>query len=215
MKSNRKIAYALVSFFLLLTVAFFVVVVPMIQESEAKKPSLPIIGNNQNHHVQPFSFTDQDGKTITEKDVAGKICVVEYFFATCKGMCPKMNENMKLVYDRYKADDRVLILSHTVDPEHDSAAVLKQYGDRFGADARHWKFLTGDKKQLYDMARYSYLINAEQDTTGVSIDKDFIHDKHFVLVDGQGRIRGFYDGLDAEAVKKLNTDIATLLKEKQ
>ena len=215
MKSNRKIAYALVSFFLLLSVAFFVIVVPMVQESESKKPSLPIVGNNQNHHVQPFSFTDQDGKTITEKDVAGKICVVEYFFATCKGMCPKMNENMKLVYERNKSDDRVLILSHTVDPEHDSAAVLKQYGDRFGADARHWKFLTGDKKQLYDMARYSYLINAEQDTTGVSIDKDFIHDKHFVLVDGKGRIRGFYDGLDAEAVKKLNSDIATLLKEKQ
>lgn len=213
--TNRNIAIVLVVFFMLLSGAFFGVVVPMIRENDARKPVLPIVGNDQNHHVQAFSFVDQDGKTITEKEVAGKICVVEYFFATCKGMCPKMNENMKLVYDKYKNDGGVVLLSHTVDPEHDSVAVLKAYADRFGANAAHWKFLTGDKKQLYDMARYSYLINAEQDTTGVSIDKDFIHDKHFVLVDGNGRIRGFYDGLDVEQVKKLVADIALLEHEKR
>jgi len=121
---------------------------------------------------------------------------------------------MKLIYDKYKSNDKVLILSHTVDPEKDSAAALKLYASQFSADSKHWLFLTGDKKQLYEMARYSYLINAEQDTTGLSPDKDFIHDKHFVLVDTKGRIRGFYDGLDQVSVNKLITDIAILLIEK-
>ncbi len=212
---NKTIAVVLTIFFVTLSAAFFFIVIPMIQENEMKKPALPIVGNDQNHHVQPFSFTNQEGKTITEKDMVGKICIVEYFFATCKGMCPKMNDNMRLVYEKYKTNDGVVILSHTVDPEHDSVSVLKKYSLRFNADPNHWMFITGDKKQLYDMARYSYLINAEQDTTGVSIDKDFIHDKHFVLVDGKGRIRGFYDGLEQGEVKKLNGDIDLLLKEKK
>ena len=120
---------------------------------------------------------------------------------------------MRLVYNKYMGDGRVLILSHTVDPERDSVSTLKKYSQRFNADAKQWMFLTGDKKQLYDMARYSYLINSEQDTAGISIDKDFIHDKHFVLVDGMGRIRGFYDGLETGEVNKLIGDIGILIKE--
>jgi len=211
---NKKIALLLLLFFVFLSIAFFVVVIPMIQNNESKKPTLPIVGNDQNHHIQPFAFTNQDGITITEKDVIGKIYIIEYFFATCKGMCPKMNENMRLVYNKFKTNDRVLILSHTVDPMRDSIKALKNYSLRFDANAKHWMFLTGDKRELYDLARYSYLINAEQDTTGVSIDQDFIHDKHFVLVDGKGRIRGFYDGLEVGEVNKLIGDIEILLREK-
>ena len=211
--TNKKTTYFLILFFVLLSMAFFAIVIPVIKKNEAKKPVLPIVGNNQNHHIDSFSFTDQDGKTITNKDIAGKVCVVEYFFATCKGMCPKMNHNMAAVYEKYKGDDRVILMSHTVDPERDSAEALKNYASQFNADASHWLFLTGDKKKLYEMARYSYLINADQDTTGVTIDKDFIHDKHFVLVDKKGRIRGFYDGLQTGDVQRLIGDIALLLKE--
>jgi protein SCO1 len=213
MKDKRTGAFLLI-FFLLLCLCFFVVVVPMIRNREAKKPVLPILGTNLNHHVQPFSLLNQDGQVVTEKDMAGKVCVVEFFFATCKGMCPKMNSNMALVYEKYRNNDRVLIMSHTVDPQKDSVAALKNYAGQFGAQTSHWMFLTGDKKKLYELARYSYLINADQDTAGVSIDKDFIHDKHFVLVDGMGRLRGFYDGLQAGDVARMTGDIGLLLDEK-
>lgn len=199
---------------MLLGVAFIGYIFPKIRENQQKQPSLPIIGNDQNHHVSPFSFVNQDGKAITNEDVKGKICVVEYFFATCKGMCPRMNENMEKVYKAFIGNKDVLILSHTVDPTKDTVKALKAYSLRFDADPNQWMFLTGDKKQLYDMARYSYLISADDDTAGVSIDKDFIHDKHYALVDGYGRVRGFYDGLSPADISKLITDINTLLKEK-
>ncbi len=199
---------------MLLAISFIGYIFPKIQENQQKQPQLPIIGNDQNHHVAPFSFINQDGKTITNEDIKGKICVVEYFFATCKGMCPRMNEHMEKVYKAFRGNKQVLILSHTVDPLRDTAQALKAYSLRFDADPQQWMFLTGDKKQLYDMARYSYLISADDDTAGISIDKDFIHDKHYALVDGYGRIRGFYDGLDDASITKLIADINTLLKEK-
>ncbi len=180
---------------------------------EQKTLVLPVVGNEQNHHIAPFSFLNQDGKVITNEDVKGKICVVEFFFATCKGMCPKMNENMVTVSKAFKGNKNVVILSHTVDPTKDTVKALKEYSLRFDADPAQWMFLTGDKKKLYDMARYSYLISAEDDTTGVSIDKDFIHDKHYTLVDGYGRVRGFYDGLNPGDVNKMIGDINALLKE--
>lgn len=209
---NKKTAIFLISFFILLSAGFMSYYYKI--SHEQKQLSLPIVGNDQNHHISPFSFVNQEGKTISNEDVKGKVCVVEYFFATCKGMCPKMNENMVKVYQAFHGNKDVLILSHTVDPIKDTVQALKEYSLRFDADPNQWLFLTGDKKKLYDMARYSYLISAQDDTAGVSIDKDFIHDKHFSLVDGYGRVRGFYDGLDATDIGKLIVDINTLLKEK-
>ncbi len=211
MKTNKTTIF-LISFFIALGVGFIWYSFSVIHDQ--KKLALPIIGNEQNHHLAQFKFINQDGKAITNEDIKGKVCVVEYFFATCKGMCPKMNENMEKVYKAYRGNKNVLILSHTVDPQKDTVAALKAYSLRFDADPTQWMFLTGDKKELYEMARYSYLISALDDTAGVSIDKDFIHDKHYALVDGFGRIRGFYDGLDPENVKQLITDIGALLKEK-
>lgn len=179
--------------------------------TKVKVKTLPFLGEPE-HSVRPFSFINQDGDTITNQDVLGKICVVEYFFATCQGICPKMNENMNLVYKKFRGNPDVIILSHTVDPEEDSAAALKKYSQQFEADARQWMFLTGDKKQLYDQARYSYLISAQDDTSGVSIDEDFIHDNHFVLVDRKGRLRGVYDGLKPEEIVRLSSAIEELLK---
>ncbi len=209
--NNKKTTIFLISFFMLLGIIFLGYTYKVTKGQ--KKLALPIVGNEQNHHISPFSFVNQDGKTITNEDVKGKICVVEFFFATCKGMCPKMNENMVIVSKAFRGNNNVIILSHTVDPIKDTVKALKEYSLRFDADPTQWMFLTGDKKKLYDMARYSYLISAEDDTAGVSIDKDFIHDKHYALVDGYGRVRGFYDGLNPGDVARMIGDINALLKE--
>jgi protein SCO1/2 len=212
MKKNKN-GIILISFFIVLGVAFLSYYYSVSTEKK-RRSALPVIGNEQNHHISEFSFTNQDGKTITNADIADKIVVVEYFFATCKGICPKMNENLAKVYKVFKGNKNVMFLSHTVDPKKDTVAALKAYSLHFDADPLQWMFLTGDKQKLYDMARYSYLISAEDDTTGVSIDKDFIHDNHYILVDNHGRIRGFYDGLEDEGVKKIVSDIKTLIEEK-
>lgn len=212
MKNNKTTVF-LVSFFILFGIAFLAYYYKVSSE-QPKKSELPILGNVPDHHVAPFSFVNQDGKTITNEDIKDKIVVVEYFFATCKGICPKMNENLSKVYEKFKNNNDVIILSHTVDPVKDTVAALKAYSMQFNADASHWMFLTGDKKQLYDMARYSYLISAQDDTAGISIDKDFIHDNHYVLVDNYGRIRGMYDGLDDNKVDSMVGHIKMLLDEK-
>lgn len=211
--NNKKTGIVLLCFFMLLGIAFLSYYFKV--SHEAKKSALPIIGSEQNHHVGDFSFTNQEGKTITNADVKGKIYVAGYFFATCKTMCPKMNENLNTVYKAFKGNKNVLILLHTVDPKKDTPAALKEYALRFDADPDQWIFLTGDKQQLYNMARYSYLISAEDDTTGIKIADDFIHDKHYSLVDGYGRIRGFYDGLLPSDMERLIEDIKTLLKENE
>ncbi len=209
--NNKKTGLMLICFFIILGVCFlaYYYKVALVHQ----KSNLPVIGQEQNHHIGNFSFTNQAGKTITEKDMNGKIAVVSYFFATCRSICPKMNENMTKVYKAFRGDTNVIIMCHTVDPKKDTVEALKAYGSRFDADPKQWMFLTGDKKQLYDMARYSYLINAEDTANGVTIEDDFIHDQHYVLVDRFGRIRGFYDGLDNEKVTTLIRDINDLLKE--
>jgi protein SCO1/2 len=207
---KQKTTLFLISFFILLSAVFMTYTYNLTKD---RKPTLPTFGN-PGHHVQDFSFTNQEGSIISQKDVQGKVYVVSYFFATCRGICPKMNEHLTKVYEAYKGNPKVLILSHTVDPKRDSFQALKAYSTRFDADPKQWMFLTGDKKALYNMARGSYLISALDDTAGVSIDKDFIHDNHYVLVDQSGHLRGFYDGLKVEEVNKLIGDIDILLKEK-
>lgn len=207
---RKNIVVILLSFFFLLSAGFMLY---YYKEMKAAPKRLPVLGN-EGHTIDTFTFISQEGQTVTKKDVEGKILVVEYFFATCKGICPKMNENMAKVYQAFRGNKDVLILSHTVDPEKDSAAALKAYSLKFDADPKQWLFLTGDKQNLYDKARYSYLISAEDDTAGLSIDEDFIHDKHFALVDKNGRLRGtFYDGLDNGSVSQLIGDIKELMKE--
>lgn len=180
---------------------------------EAPK-TLAVVGN-PGHTIESFSFTDQTGGTVTEKDVAGKIFVTEYFFTTCKGICPKMNDNMAKVYAAFRGNGDVKILSHTVTPQIDSAPVLKAYAARYEADPVQWKFLTGAKADLYQKAEDSYLISALENQKGLSIEEQFLHDKHFVLVDRQGRLRGkFYDGTSEGEVQQLIGDIKELLKEK-
>lgn len=209
MKKN-KTGLFLLGFFIIFAAVFMSYFYKVTRE---QPKSLPVLGN-PGQKVTAFSFINQDGKTITNADVKNKICVVEYFFTTCKGICPKMNENMTKVYAAFRGNDDVMILSHTVDPKKDTVEAMKAYSLRFDADAKQWMFLTGDKKELYDMARYSYLVTAADDTATVDIDDDFIHTDRFVLVDRDGRIRGQYEGTDIGAVNQLIGDIKELLQEK-
>ncbi len=209
MKVTRN-GIILIGFFIVLIIAFVAYTYPKLKQPE----KLPTIADNLGHKIHEFSFVDQEGDTITNETVTGKIYVAEYFFTTCKGICPRMNENMSKVYEAYRGNKDVLFLSHTVDPMKDTVGAMKAYSLRFDADPKQWHFLTGDKQELYNNARYSYLISASDDTAGISIDNDFIHDEHFVLVDRNGRIRGkYYDGTNDEDVAQLIEDIGTLLKE--
>jgi protein SCO1/2 len=164
-------------------------------------------------YVQPFAFTSQDNSIITQKDVAGKVYVAEYFFTTCKGICPKLNSNMKIVYSKFKSEKDFLILSHTVDPETDSAGRMKRYADSLGV-TDGWLFLTGAKEDLYKAARLSYLLDDPKNGND-KIENQFIHTQFFALVDKSGRVRKIYDGLKKEELDELEKDIPALLNEKE
>ena len=160
--------------------------------------------------IRPFQFTNQDGQLVTQERVKGKVFVAAYFFTTCKGICPRMNNNLKTVYDALKAEPDFLLLSHTCDPETDSVAQLKKYVDSLGVDTRKWIFLTGRKDSLYNMARLSYTIDDPANNVQ-SIEDDFLHTQFWALIDRNGDVRKIYDGLDDREVKKLIEDARKLL----
>ena len=162
------------------------------------------------HKIPAFSFVNQNGKIITDKTYAGKIYVADFFFTTCGSICPKMTNNMALVQQAYLTESRVMFLSHTVFPEIDSVAVLKRYAQEKGVNDRKWNLVTGDKKEIYSLARKAYL--------AVKLGKpselyDMVHTENFVLVDAQKRVRGFYDGTNKEEIARLIADIQLLLQE--
>jgi len=163
--------------------------------------------------VHPFSFITQDGQPFTEKDMLGKVCVVNYFFTSCRGICPRMNNNMRMVYEAFKDEPDFMIVSHTCDPETDSAPVLKHYADSMKVDTRKWVFLTGRKDSLYNAARNSYLLDDPKNAV-VNINDQFLHTQFFALVDKNGNLRAqIYDGLKKDELAKLKEDIKELLKE--
>jgi len=190
----------------------------------------------RNPNIPPYSFTDQNGKTFTNDKTEGKVYVAEFFFTTCKGICPRMNANMRRVFDLFKDEPNFMILSHTCMPETDSVPLLKAYeqkminselvktkdGSYEIADSAtlhnsnpNWYFLTGDKKMLYKMAREAYQIDNDKPDPAQNIADQFIHTQFFALVDNQGRVRGMvYDGLNETEVQQMITDIKGLLKEK-
>ncbi|MFL5752748.1 MAG: SCO family protein [Bacteroidia bacterium] len=162
------------------------------------------------HTIAPFRLMNQFGDTITEKTTEGKIYVADFFFATCQSICPVMSSQLTRVQEANKGND-VLILSHTVNPMHDTVEVLAQYGNKYGAIKNKWHLLTGSKKEIYDLAKNSYLVNALEDDGSL---EGFLHSETFLLIDKQKRIRGIYDGTDSIAVNKLIGDIRILMNEK-
>ena len=168
-------------------------------------------------YVQDFSFTDQNGQAVNEHNFDGKVYVTNYFFTTCKGICPKMNFNLSGVYDQFKNDKDFAILSHTSMPETDSVPLLKAYQQKMiGSEQNNiakWYFVTGDKDSLYKMARQSYLLDNPKNNS-INIAEAFIHTQFFSLVDKHARVRGIYDGLKPDEIARMEKDIKTLLKEK-
>jgi protein SCO1/2 len=178
---------------------------------------LPVYGekklvNNDTvyHTIGNFSLTDQNGETVTRETVRNKIYVANFFFATCQSICPEMSSNLKVVQKKFEKDDSLLILSHSVNPMHDTVEVLQSYARTYGALKNKWHLLTGDKKQIYSLASNDYLVNALEDDGSA---EGFLHSELFLLIDKQGRIRGMYDGTSMVDVEKLMADVITLKKE--
>ncbi|MFZ1528119.1 MAG: SCO family protein [Ferruginibacter sp.] len=220
-----------VVFFTLLLLLFYVFVFWDYDFSASK---LKVI----NASVPGFSFTDQNGQAFTQNNVDGKVYVAEYFFTTCRGICPKMNANMRRVFDAYKDEPGFAIVSHTCMPETDSVPLMKAYEKKMingkllqgtdglykismqGTDSTaavtnpNWFFVTGDKEQLYKLARQGYMIDNDQPDSTQNIANQFIHTQFFALMDKNGRLRGIYDGLRNDEVEKMIHDIKDLLGEK-
>jgi protein SCO1/2 len=200
-----KKAWLYLGIFGVLLAGFYIA---LMATTDFAKEKLPVLST-----VRPFSFQRQDGQMISEKNVSGKVYIAEYFFTTCKGICPKMNKNMKAVYEELKKEPDFMILSHTVDPETDSVARLKHYADSLGASIQNWWFLTGTKESLYKTARESYLLD-NQENSSKNISDQFIHTQFFALVDDNGQVRGIYDGLKQDEIQQLIVDTRLLLKDK-
>ncbi|HEX5667369.1 MAG TPA: SCO family protein [Chitinophagaceae bacterium] len=198
--SKKTIFY--IVFFTVLVLGFYVV---MTRVTDMGKPQLPVLNT-----VLPFSFTRQDSQQISNKDVRGKTVIVEYFFTTCKGICPKMNRNMVKIYNELKNEKDFLILSHTVDPETDSVPTLRRYADSIGANPSNWWFLTGTKEELYKAARESYILDDPKNSSK-NITEQFLHTQFFCLVDRDGVVRGIYDGLKKDEVEQIVADTKLLL----
>lgn len=231
MLKKKNIWWVYIVFFAVLLGVFYLA---LYNEPNFHESKLAVINPN----IPAFHFVNQDGKTITQKNTEEKVYVAEYFFTTCKGICPLMNANMRRVFDNFKDEKDFMIISHTCMPETDSVPVLKAYEEKMvngtlikkddgsykistvglenllSEEKTNWNFVTGDKAELYKLARQGYLIdNGKPDSTQLIKDQ-FIHSQFFALVDKYGRVRGIYDGLKEDEVQKLMTDITGLLKEK-
>ena len=202
---SKKFVVYLV-FFTVLLGAFYYFLFKGTDNWKVKLPTLS--------YVKPFHFTNQDGQSVSDTNLLNKVTVVEYFFTTCKGICPKLNTNMKDIYVQFKDEPDFQILSHTCNPGTDSVPVLKHYADSLKVDTKKWIFVTGRKDSLYQMARGSYLLDDPKNNVE-KIEDQFIHTQFFALVDRNGKIRGkIYDGLKSLEVQQLKTDIGRLLKDK-
>jgi len=162
------------------------------------------------HKIKDFSLVNQNGEKVTNENYRDKIYIADFFFTTCQGICPIMKENMIILQDEYKDDNQVYLLSHTVTPEIDTKEVLKKYSLEKGVIDSKWNLVTGDKKQIYNLARKSYLVAEDIEKSELF---EMIHTENFVLVDPERRIRGFYDGTDQESMNALIYDIKVLKKE--
>jgi protein SCO1/2 len=201
---NKK-AWFYSLFFLVLIVGFYFMLTKLI-------PGYGKVGLPQLNKVRSFSFLDQNGEIVTNKNVEGKVYISEFFFTTCPGICPKMNTNLRPVYEKYKSEPDFAILSHTVNPSTDSVARLKKYADSLGVKLPHWIFLTGSKDSLYLAARLSYMLDDPKNNVS-PIDEQFIHTQFFALVDKNGYVRSIVDGLKKDEITEMEKEIDELLKE--
>ncbi|MFD1550904.1 SCO family protein [Putridiphycobacter roseus] len=163
------------------------------------------------HAIKSFTFTNQNGEIINEKTFEGKVYVTDFFYTTCPGICPKMTTNMKVVQDAFLTEEDVLLLSHSVTPEKDSIAQLKEYAQNKGVVDGRWHLVTGDRKTIYDLGRNTYFI--EEDLGLEKTEDEFLHTENFVLIDQNKHIRGIYNGLNKASIAQLISDVNILLEE--
>lgn len=162
------------------------------------------------HQIADFSFVDQDSSIITNDTFQGKIYIADFFFTTCPTICPIMKAQMLRVYEKFIDNDYVMILSHTIDPNYDTVALLHEFADRLGVSSNKWHFVTGQQEKIYDIGQNSYMVSALEDQNEPG---GYIHSGAFILVDKDRHIRGMYDGTKEDQVNRLIKDIPRLLKE--
>ncbi len=162
------------------------------------------------HTIPDFEFINQDSVKITQEFVAGKIYIADFFFTTCPTICPKMKTQMLRIYEKYKDNPNVVLLSHSIDPRHDTPAVLKEFRSNLGIKGNSWQMVTGDKAKIYEIGQKSYMVSAADDPTQPG---GVVHSGAFILVDKNRHIRGLYDGTVAAKVDNLMEDMEILLKE--
>lgn len=187
---------------------------------------LPILGNREAvtktvngkevtdtlyHQIPDFEFINQDSVKVTQKDFEGKVYISDFFFTTCPTICPKMKTQMLRIYEKYKDNPKVGILSHSIDPRHDTPAVLREFMDNLGIKSKMWQMVTGDKAKIYEIGQKSYMVSATDDPTQPG---GIVHSGAFILVDKNRHIRGIYDGTEPTKVDKLMIDMEILLNEK-
>jgi len=197
----------------------FVVFVVFVVSCTSNETALPILGERDveqgdttYHTIAPFQFVDQDSSVITNETYRDKIYVADFFFTSCRTICPIMKTQMVRVYEATKDMPDVMLLSHTIDPEYDTVSLLHDYAERLGAESKRWHFVTGVKDSIYKIAQTSYFATAMEDKADP---QGFIHSGAFLLVDKKGRIRGKYDGTKEEEVNRLLADIRRLQKENE
>lgn len=217
MKLFRKRDFITVGFILIFSAAavymFYVIlkpveVLPVYQPAEVNEKLVDssIIHVAKYHKISDFKLTNQNGKEITQANYKDKIYVADFFFTTCQDICPVMTKNMYQLQEELKNDNQILLLSHTVIPEVDTVEQLKKYAIENNVDDSKWNLVTGDKKQIYELARKSYL--AVEDSNYSQY--DMIHTENFMLIDKERQIRGFYDGTNSEDINRLLKDIEIL-----
>ena len=165
----------------------------------------------EDHRILDFELVNHLGDTVTLADVEGQILVVDFFFTRCATICPLMTKNLQRIHDRLDPQMPIRILSHSVTPQADSVSVLNRYADKHRANPDLWWFLTGEKKEIYRLARQSYFSCLDEGDGGF---QDFVHTENIVLIDDRGRLRGFYDGTDSKSMSQLFSDLGFLLEKK-
>jgi protein SCO1 len=194
------------------------VVLVMITACVQKEEKLAIYGRKEitdkgdtiYHHIADYKFVDQDSNFVTPDTFKGKIYVADFFFTSCPTICPIMKTQMLRVYEKYKDNPNVLILSHSIDPEHDTVALLHDFAERLGVTSDKWHFVTGNKDEIYKIGQTSYMVTAMEDGTEPG---GYIHSGAFILVDKDRQVRGLYDGTLADQVDRLMKDMDKLLAE--
>ena len=203
----------------------FAICILLLAACSTKEHKLPILGEREPieklvdgktvvdtiyQTIPKFKFLNQDSAIISEKDFDGKIYVADFFFTSCTSICPVMHRNMLKVYNEFKENKEVGILSHTIDFKYDTPSKLKSYSENLGVEGKMWQFAKGTKDSVYTLAEKNYLVAVSEDKTATD---GFIHQGWFILVDKEKRLRGAYDGTKPDQVEQLITDMKTLLKE--